>query len=64
MDAATPDGALYALRHWDADNFIYRYKGEADRTARGVKFTLGDKPQVLVENLALEGNGVFLRADH
>jgi CubicO group peptidase (beta-lactamase class C family) len=59
-----PDGALYALSHWDADSFIYRYKGEADRTTRGVKFTLGDTPQVLVENLAVEGNGVFLRADH
>jgi CubicO group peptidase (beta-lactamase class C family) len=58
-----PDGALYALTHWDADNFIYRYKGESDRVTRGVKFTLGDKPQVLVENLAIEGNGVFLKVD-
>jgi CubicO group peptidase (beta-lactamase class C family) len=58
------DGALYTLRHWDADNFVYRYKGEPGVTARGIKFTLGAKPQVLVENLAVEGNGVFVKADH
>jgi CubicO group peptidase (beta-lactamase class C family) len=57
------DGALYTLRHWDADNFVYRYKGEPGVTARGIKFTLGAKPQVLVENLAVEGNGVFVKAD-
>jgi len=58
------DGALYPLRHWDADNFIYRYKGDPGSIARGVKFTLGAEPQVLVENLATEGNGVFVKADH
>jgi Domain of unknown function (DUF3471) len=58
------DGALYTLRHWDADNFVYRYKGEPGVTTRGIKFTLGAKPQVLVENLVVEGNGVFVKADH
>jgi CubicO group peptidase (beta-lactamase class C family) len=56
------DGSLYALIHWDGDTFIYRPYGEMDKTARAVKFTLGDKPQVLLENLALEGNGVFIRS--
>jgi hypothetical protein len=28
---------------------------------RGVKFTLGDRPEVLVENLAEEGSGTFTK---
>jgi CubicO group peptidase (beta-lactamase class C family) len=55
------DGTLYTLSHWDGDTFIYRFKGDPGVTARGVKFTLGSKSQVLVENLALEGNGVFVQ---
>jgi len=55
------DGSLYTLTRWDGDTFIYRPYGESDKIARGVKFTLDDKPRMLIENLALEGNGVFLR---
>ncbi len=57
-----PDqGLLYTLSHWDGDTFIYRFKGDPGITARGVRFTLGGTPQVLIENLAVEGNGIFDR---
>lgn len=55
------DGSLYTLSHWDGDTFVYRFRGDPGVTARGVKFTLGIKSQVLVENLALEGSGVFVQ---
>jgi CubicO group peptidase (beta-lactamase class C family) len=55
------DGSLYTLSHWDGDTFVYRYRGDPGVTARGVKFTLGSKNQVLVENLALEGSGIFVQ---
>ena len=54
-------GGLVSLNHWDGDLFTYRYKGDQD-LARGVKFSFDGTPQVLVENLALEGNGTFIRA--
>jgi CubicO group peptidase (beta-lactamase class C family) len=57
------DGALYLLRHWDADTFIYRYKGDPDTTARGIRFALGAEPKLLVENLAVEGDGTFSKTD-
>jgi hypothetical protein len=53
-------GTRYNLNHWDGDTFTYRYDGDQD-IARGVKFSFGSTPQVLIENLALKGNGVFLR---
>ena len=55
------NGALYTLTHWDADTFIYRFEAEQGIGTRGVVFTFSGTPQVLVENLALEGNGVFVR---
>jgi CubicO group peptidase (beta-lactamase class C family) len=59
-----PDtGALYALSHWDADTFTYRFEAEQAIGTRGVVFTMSGTPSVLVENLALEGNGVFQRID-
>jgi CubicO group peptidase (beta-lactamase class C family) len=58
------DGSLYALSHWDGDTFIYRFKGDPGVTARGVRFTLGSKSEVLVENLALEGSGVFVQTSN
>jgi CubicO group peptidase (beta-lactamase class C family) len=54
-------GLLYSLSHWDGDTFTYRFEAEQGIGTRGVKFTLGAKPRVLVENLALEGDGVFTR---
>ncbi len=55
------NGALYTLTHWDGKTFTYRYEAEQSIGARGVKFTLNGVPHVLIENLALEGNGVFTR---
>lgn len=57
-------GTLYTLTHWDADTFVYRFEAEQGIGTRGVKFTFGATPQVLIENLALEGNGVFNRINH
>jgi len=57
-----PDtGALYTLTHWDGDTFTYRFEAEQAIGTRGVVFTTSGVPRVLVENLALEGNGVFLK---
>jgi CubicO group peptidase (beta-lactamase class C family) len=57
-----PDnGALYTLSHWDNDTFTYRFEAEQGIGTRGVVFTTGGKSSVLVENLALEGNGVFIK---
>ena len=57
------NGALYCLSHWDGDTFTYRFEAEQGIGTRGVKFTFGATPRVLIENLALEGNGVFTRID-
>jgi CubicO group peptidase (beta-lactamase class C family) len=57
------NGALYHLQHWDGDTFTYRFEAEQGIGTRGVVFTFGGRPRVLVENLALEGNGVFTRTD-
>lgn len=56
------NGAFYTLAHWDADTFTYRFEAEQGIGTRGVVFTLSGTPSVLVENLALEGNGVFTRS--
>jgi len=57
------NGALYTLTPWDGDTFTYRFEAEQGIGTRGVKFTFGAQPQVLIENLALEGNGVFTRCE-
>jgi CubicO group peptidase (beta-lactamase class C family) len=54
-------GALYQLTHWDGDKFTYRFEAEQGIGTRGVVFSFGGTPRVLVENLALEGDGVFVR---
>lgn len=60
-----PDtGALYTLSHWDGDTFTYRFEAEQGIGTRGVVFsTTGGARSVLIENLALEGNGVFTLAN-
>ena len=40
---------------------MYRYKEEPGAITRGVKFTLGATPKVLLENLASEGDAVFTK---
>jgi hypothetical protein len=52
---------LVSAKHWDGDTFVYRYKEEAGAITRGVKFTLGATPKVLLENLASEGDAVFTK---
>jgi CubicO group peptidase (beta-lactamase class C family) len=54
-------GTLYTLTHWDADTFIYRFEEEQGIGTRGIEFTLNGRPKMLIENLALEGDGVFVR---
>jgi CubicO group peptidase (beta-lactamase class C family) len=55
-----PDtGALYTLSHWNADTFTYRFEAEQGIGTRGVVFTVDGTRRVLIENLGLEGNGVF-----
>ena len=57
-----PDtGALYTLTHWDGDTFTYRFEAEQAIGTRGVVFSMSGVPRVLIENLALEGNGVFIK---
>jgi CubicO group peptidase (beta-lactamase class C family) len=53
---------LYSLNHWDGNTFTYRYYGDLD-LARGVQFKFDGMPRVLVENLALEGDGEFIRSE-
>jgi CubicO group peptidase (beta-lactamase class C family) len=55
------NGALFTLAHWDQDKFTYRFEAESGIGTRGVVFSPGGAPHVLIENLALEGDGVFLR---
>jgi hypothetical protein len=42
----------------DADTFTHRFEAEQGVGTRGGVF-MGDKRSVLIENLALERNGVF-----
>ncbi len=54
-------GALYTLSHWDGDTFTYRFEAEQGIGTRGVEFTVNGTPRVKIQNLALEGDGVFNR---
>ncbi|MGI9074684.1 MAG: serine hydrolase [Bryobacteraceae bacterium] len=56
-------GTLYTLTHWDADTFLYRFEAEQGIGTRAVKFMFGGTPELRIDNLALEGNGVFIRID-
>jgi CubicO group peptidase (beta-lactamase class C family) len=56
-------GTLHTLTHWDGDTFTYRFEAEQGIGTRGVVFTVSGTPSLLIQNLALEGNGVFVRED-
>jgi len=58
-----PRGAYYELTHWDGDTFTYYFASENTGIARrGVKFS-SDAKQVVIQNLAIENNGVFIRTE-
>jgi CubicO group peptidase (beta-lactamase class C family) len=57
------NGALYTLTHWDGETFTYRFEAEQGIGTRGVVFSLAGTPHVLIQNLALEGDGVFTRVN-
>ena len=55
-----PRDSHHELAHWDGDTFTYYFASENTGIARrGVKFLEGGK--VLVENLAIENDGVFTK---
>ena len=57
-----PREAYYELTHWDGDTFTYYFASENTGIGRrGVKFLGGGK--VLVENLAIENDGVFTKVN-
>ena len=59
-----PDnGALYSLTHWDGEKFTYRFEAEQGIGTRAVVFNLSGTPQVVIENLQVEGNGIFTRRE-
>lgn len=58
-----PRDAYYELTHWDGDTFTYYFASENTGIARrGVKF-LGGGKKVLIENLAIENDGVFTKVN-
>jgi len=57
-----PREAYYELTHWDGDTFTFYFASENTGIARrGVKFLGGGK--VLVENLAIENDGIFTKVN-
>jgi hypothetical protein len=58
-----PREAYYELTHWDGDTFTYYFASEnAGIARRGVKFLDGGK-RVLIENLAIENDGIFTKVN-
>lgn len=56
----------FKLRHWDRDLFTYEPTGESAAGTAGVMFTIGpegEAERVSVENLNLDGQGVFEKVD-
>jgi len=58
-----PRDSHHELTHWDGDTFTYYFASENTEIARrGVTFLDGGK-KVLVENLALENDGIFTKVN-
>ena len=57
-----PRDSYHELTHWDGDTFTYYFASENTGIGRrGVKFLGGGK--VLVENLAIENDGIFAKVN-
>jgi hypothetical protein len=57
-----PRDSYHELTHWDGDTFTYYFASENTGIARrGVRFLDGGK--VLVENLALDNDGIFTKVN-
>jgi uncharacterized protein DUF3471 len=58
-----PRDSYHELAHWDGDTFTYYFASENTGIARrGVKFLEGGK-KVMVENLAVENDGIFTKVN-
>ena len=58
-----PRDSYHELTHWDGDTFTFYFASENTGIARrGVKFMQGGK-KVLIENLAIENDGIFTKVD-
>jgi CubicO group peptidase (beta-lactamase class C family) len=58
-----PRESYHELTHWDGDTFTYYFASENTGIARrGVKFLDGGN-KVLIENLAIENDGVFTKVN-
>lgn len=53
--------SLYALQHWDGDTFTFRYEAEGGLGLRGLQFNYQGRQQLIIDKLAVEGNGVFTK---
>ncbi|MCE9554071.1 MAG: serine hydrolase [Planctomycetes bacterium] len=61
-----PQQMTFPLRHWDRDTFVYQPQGESAGGPSGLLFTVapdGQADRVLIENLNVDGQGVFLRVE-
>jgi CubicO group peptidase (beta-lactamase class C family) len=58
-----PRDSYHELTHWDGDTFTYYFASENTGIARrGVRFLDGGK-KVLIENLALDNDGIFTKVN-
>jgi CubicO group peptidase (beta-lactamase class C family) len=60
-----PRDMTFPMKHYDRDTFTYETQGENAVGASGITFTLGPDgkaARVLVENLNVRGEGVFVRS--
>jgi len=59
-----PQRMPFPLRHWDRDTYIFQPTGESAGGLSGVRFSITPDrkaDQVLIENLNIHGQGVFVR---
>lgn len=60
-----PKKTPFPMKHWDRDVFLYQPVGEQAAGLSGVTFTIGPDQraqQIVIENLNLQGLGIFTRA--
>jgi CubicO group peptidase (beta-lactamase class C family) len=62
--AQGPKGMTFPMKHWDRDTFTYETQAESAVGTAGITFTMapdGKARQVSVENLNIDGEGIFDR---